>query len=190
MFAKVMITRAGYDPEKGRHIKDPYLGDVPSVGACRPDVRKRIPIGGQFFVITGKVKGVEQFVLGGLEVAEKISAQEAFSRFPDQRLHAREDGQLDGNIIVDARGEQHHLDNHRNFARRLDNYIIGKNPIVLTTPREINIGREQTLEALQEILKRKGSRPIDIVGRWGRDLTEKEAESLRAWLLAIKKQAA
>jgi hypothetical protein len=190
MFGKVIITRAGYDPEKGKHIKDPYLGDTPSIGACRPDVRKRLPIGGQFFVITGKVNGVNQLVLGGLEVAEKISAQEAFGRFPGQRLRARDDGQLDGNVIVDNRGMQHRLDDHRNFNRRLENYIVGRNAIVLTTPREIALGREQTVEALREILKRNGLRPIDIVGRWGRDLTENEAEALRAWLIAIKKQAA
>lgn len=190
MFAKVIITRAGYDPEKGKHIKDPYLGDSPSVGACRPDIRKRIPIGGQLFVVTGKVKGVQQFVLGGLEVAEKISAREAFERFPEQRLRARDDGQLDGNVIVDEAGGQHSLDDHKNFDRRVDNYVVGRKPIVLTTPREIAIGRKETLEALQEILKRKGARPIDIVGRWGRDLAEAEAEALRAWLLTIKNRAA
>lgn len=190
MFGKIIITRSGYDPERGRHIKDPYLGDTPSIGACRPDVRKRIQIGGQLYVITGKVKDLPQLVLGGFEVAEKISALEAFHRFPDQRLHARKDGQLEGNVITDDRGKQHRLDDHTNFDERAKNYIIGRNPIVLTNPRELALGREQTLEALQDILKKKGARPIDIVGRWGRDLTEKEAERLKKWLLSIKRSAA
>lgn len=190
MFGKIIITRSGYDPEKGRHIKDPYLGEIPSIGACRPDVRKRIPIGGHIFLITGKVKDLPQLVLGGFEVAEKISAAEAFRRFPEQRLRQRGDGQLDGNVIVDDRGRQHRLDDHPNFDERVKNYIVGMNPVVLATPHELTLGREETIAALQEILKKKGSRPIDIVGRWGRDLTEEEAERLRAWLISIKKKAA
>lgn len=190
MFGKIIITRSGYDPERGKHIKDPYLGDSPSIGACRPDVRKRIQIGGHLFVISGKVQEVPQVVVGGFEVAEKISAMEAFHRFPEQRLRTRTDGQLDGNVIVNSRGKQHRLDDHRNFGERVDNYIVGTNPVVLETPDEIQLGREQTVQALQEILKKKGARPIDIVGRWGRDLTEEEAEKLRNWLIAIKKSAA
>jgi hypothetical protein len=190
MFGKIIITRSGYDPEKGKHIKDPYLGDTPSIGACRPDVRSRIQIGGHLFVISGRVQEVPQVVLGGFQVAEKISAMEAFRRFPEQRLRARTDGQLDGNIIVDSSGKQHRLDDHSNFDRRVKDYIVGANPVVLVTPRELQLGREQTLQALREILKQRGARPIDIVGRWGRDLTEEEAERLRNWLLAIKKSAA
>lgn len=190
MFGKIIITRSGYDPEKGKHIKDPYLGDVPSIGACRPDVRRRINVGGQIFLVSGKVKNLQQVVVGGFEVAEKISAIEAFHRFPGQRLRSREDGQLDGNVIVDAEGRQHRLDDHSSFNERVKNYIVGKNPVVLTTPQELAIGRAQTLEALQDILKKKGARPIDVIGRWGRDLTEDQVEKLRAWLLSVKKSAA
>src|SRR5258708_2405445 len=124
MFGKLIITRSGYDPEMGRYIKDPYLGETPSIGACRPDVRRRVDVGGQIFVISGKVKDVPQVVLGGFEVAEKISAMEAFRRFPRQRLRRREDGQLVGNVIINARGKQHQLDDHSNFAERVKNYIV------------------------------------------------------------------
>jgi hypothetical protein len=190
MFAKIIITRSGYDPERGKHIKDPYLGGSPSIGACRPDVRKRIEVGGQLFFISGMVADLPQVVLGGFEVAEKISMIDAYHRFPEQRLKARADGQLEGNVIINRRGEQHPLDDHKNFSKRVQDYVVGKNPIVLATPRELALGREQTLQALQEILKKKGRRPIDIVGRWGRDLTEEEAEQLRRWLLSIKSSAA
>lgn len=190
MFGKIIITRSGYDPEKGKHIKDPYLGDNPSIGACRPDVRSRIDIGGQLFFISGKVPDFPQVVFGGFEVAEKIPMIEAYHRFPDRRLRVRDDGQLEGNVIVNQRGAQHPLDDHKNVDARVLNYIVGKNPIVLATHQELTLGREQTLEALQEILKRKGPRPIDIIGRWGRDLTEEEAEKLKKWLLSIKKIAA
>jgi len=31
------ITSTGYDPERGKSINDPYLGDVPTLGACMPN---------------------------------------------------------------------------------------------------------------------------------------------------------
>ncbi len=100
----------------------------------------------------------------GFEVEKKIDAQQAYQMFPDQRLHLRDDGQLTGNIIVDANGAQHQLDNHdpATFVRRVSNYIVGTNSIALVTPEEIALGREQTLDALREILKKNGGSP------WGR----------------------
>lgn len=190
MFGKVFITRQGYDPARGKHVKDPYLGDNPSVGACRPDVRKQIKIGGQIFIISGKIPELPQFVMGGLEVAEKLSMREAYKRFPEQRLHLRSDGQLEGNIIMNAHGEQHKLDNHSNFAKRIDNYIVGTNPISLATEREIALGRQETLDALQEILRRSGKTPYEVVGHYGRSLDEEQVAALRAWLESIKKRAA
>lgn len=195
MFGRIFITRAGYDPQQGKHIKDPYLGDNPSIGACRPDIRKSIVTGGQIFVISGRVRGIPQFVMGGLEVAEKIPMIEAYERFPEQRLRRREDGQLAGNVVLNASGEQHELDNHDlgkhdKFQTRIDNYIVGCKPIALVTDQEIGIGREETLEALQDIFKKNGNRPYDILGRAGRNLTELQAERLRDWLLSIKRRSA
>jgi hypothetical protein len=36
MVGKIFITRSGYDPQLGKHVKDPYLGPCPTLGACRP----------------------------------------------------------------------------------------------------------------------------------------------------------
>jgi hypothetical protein len=190
MIGKIFITRSGYDPQLGRHVKDPYLGDKPTLGACRPDIRKRLKQGDHRFAISGRVPDAPQFVMGGFEVAAKISAADAYRALPERRLHRLSDGQLDGNIIVDSRGRQHHLDDHSTFESRTDNYVIGTDPLVLSTPDEIARGRRETVEALQEILKTKGTSPIQIVGRWGRDLTEKEIEALRRWLRTIKTGAA
>ena len=188
MFAKIFITRQGYDPEKGKHVKDPYLGPHPSIGGCRPDIRRHIVEGGHIFVVSGKVRGIPQFVMGGFQVAKKIDALAAFRLMPEQRLHVQDDGQLAGNIIIDAKGNQHPLDSHRpeTFAKRIENYIVGKDPIALLTPQEIARGRAQTMDVLQKVLRREGERPIDVIGRWGRDLTENQAYELREWLLSLK----
>jgi hypothetical protein len=190
MIGKIFITRKGYDPQLGKHVKDPYLGDNPSLGACRPDIRRQVIPGDHIFTISGKVRRFNQFVMGGFEVASKIDPREAYQLFPEQHLREREDGQVTGNIVIDSQGRQHPLDTHDPsppaFARRIQNYVIGKNPIVLVTPEEIARGREQTLEVLCEILKKHGKSPIDLVGRWGCKLTEDQVIQLRAWLRSLK----
>jgi hypothetical protein len=189
MIGKIFITRSGYDPERGRHVKDPHLDGTPSLGACRPDIRRQLQTGDHIFALSGKIDGFQQFVMGGFEIACKIPAIEAYRRFPDQRLRKLEDGQLTGNIIVNARGEQHTLDNHNSFERRTENYVVGKNLIALRTPGEILLGRRETLEALQDIIKKDGKTPIDVVGRWGTRLTEKQVLRLREWLASIARRA-
>ena len=42
MKAKIFVTSSGYDPDKGKHVKDPYLGPRPTLGACRPDIREKL----------------------------------------------------------------------------------------------------------------------------------------------------
>jgi len=56
MIGKIFVTSSGGDPEKGTHVKDPYLGPNPSLGACRPDIREQLEIGDQIFVVSGKIQ--------------------------------------------------------------------------------------------------------------------------------------
>jgi len=188
MIGKIVITRTGYDPGAGKHVKDPYLGDCPTLGACRPDVREQLGVGDHVFFVSGKVRGVDQFVLGGFEIAEKIHASEAYERFPHLRLRKLEDGQLTGNIIVDARGRQHEMDDHNNFERRVQNYVVGKNLLVLSTPAEIAQGRAHTLEILRTVIGGKGASPREIMGRW-HNLSEEQILKLRAFLETLKRAA-
>jgi hypothetical protein len=188
MNGKIFITRTGYDPQLGKHVKDPYLGDTPSLGACRPDIRRQLVKGDQIFVVSGKVRDVNQYVIGGFTIDSKINATDAYRAFPDQRLRLRDDGQLTGNIIVNARGRQHRLDGHENFDRRLPNYVVGTNPIQLVTPDEIARGREQTLDVLCDILGKAGSSPVSVVGRWGHRLSEDQVLQIRAWLRSLKQR--
>ena len=187
MAGKIFITRTGYDPQLGKHVKDPYLGPEPTFGACRPDVRRQLSEGDHIFVVSGKVKGAEQFVMVAFEIDAKISAVEAYQRYPQHRLRRRSDGQLTGNIIVDAFGRQHELDDHDSFASRTENYLLGKNPITLRSPQEIALGRAETLEVLQATLQKKGSSAIRLVGHWGTNLTEAQVVYLRRWLAHIKR---
>lgn len=188
MIGKIFVTSSGYDPAKGKDVKDPYLGPNPSLGACRPDIREQLQTGDHVFVVSGKVRNVDQVVLGGFEIAEKISAIEAYHRFPEQRLRVLPDGQVTGNVIVAADGTQHGLDHHNQFARRIQNYLVGTNPIALLTPEELDEGRHRTLEILSEVFQKNGNSIREIVGRC-RNLTDKQILKLRALLDAVKKTA-
>jgi hypothetical protein len=191
MVGKIFITRSGYDPQLGKHVKDPYLGPNPTLGACRPDVRKQLTQGDHIFVISGKVPVAPQYVMGGFEIAAKIDPLTAYQQFPEQRLHRLPDGQLAGNIVINANGKQHRLDTHnfdkpKSFEERIKNYVVGTNLLALTTDEEIDRGRDQTLEALSAILHKRGSSPVEVVGRWGSKLNEQQVLELRAWLESLK----
>lgn len=182
------ITRTGYDPEKGKSVKDPYLGPIPSLGACRPDLRRRLVVGDHIFVISGKIPGESQYVIGGFEVAEKIHARDAYRRFPEQRLHLTDAGELAGNVIVDAAGKQHQLDNHPvgTIDRRFENYIVGRNPIVIATPEEVARCREESLYVIKKILGRTGNSMLEVLRRSGARLDAYQIRELQDWLLSFK----
>lgn len=187
----IYITSSGFDPELGMGLSDPHFGDPPTLGACMPNIREQVGTGDHIFVISGKVPQASQLVMGGFEVAEKLNSMvEAYWRFPSLRLHKDSDGHITGNIIVSPDGYQHSLDSHRpfNFERRIKNYVIGKNPIVLRSSEEMDLGRQETLPILREVLGKKGESPIKVVGRWSR-LDKKQIIMIRDWLEDLRVRA-
>jgi hypothetical protein len=180
------IASSGYDPQKGKHIKDPYLGDTPTLGGCRPDIREQVVPGDCLAFISGKIPGESQYIFGLFEVEKKISALAAYKQFPQHRLRLRDDGQLTGNIIVDANGKQHPLDNHTSFERRIKNYVVGCNPLYLTEPDEIANAREQTIYVLQNLLGKAGTSPFQLIGRGKTRLDFRQIQELRDWMLSLK----
>lgn len=181
----IFITGSGYDPEKGKHVKDPTLEGLPSLGACMPNIRKHVNPGDQIICISGKIPNLPQFIMCAFEVAETMPASEAYKRFPENRLREMDDGQLTGNVIVGPDGTQHFLDKHKNFDKRLSNFVTGKNEIVLCTPDEIARGRVKTMEILCEIFGKAGRIPRDIIGRMSK-LNSDQINTLRAHLMSLK----
>jgi hypothetical protein len=157
-----------------------------------PNIRRLVLPGDHVFVISGTTKGVQQYVVGGFQVAEKISALAAYNRFPENRLRRDSEGKLLGNVIVDSSGHQHPLDTHgaNTFASRIENYLVGVNPVALELPAEVARGRNETLDRLSTILERpRANRVIDVMGRWAK-LDEAQVEKTLDWLRGIKAQSA
>lgn len=179
------------DPGMGRPLVDPLLtsGSRPTMGTCRPDLRRLVKPGDQIFVISGSMgRQHRQYVIGGLEIDCKLEDQlSALRQFPENSLRF-EAGKKQGNIIVTPDGYQHPRDRHDNFENRIKNYLIGKNPVVLETAREIDLGRERSIEILENLFEKRGSRVQEIVGR-SRKLSEAQADRLRRELMDIKREA-
>ena len=184
----VYIASNGTDPALRHNLNDPLFSRIPTLGACMPNVRRLVGLGDFIFLVSGKTTGARQYVVGGLRVEEKIHALAAYGRFPENRLSRLPNGQLTGNIIVQEDGSRHPLDRHRpdTFESRIENYIVGSMGVALTTEREVELSREQTLETLSSILKRpQRNRVIDIMGRWAK-LDAGQVEEMLDWLQGIK----
>jgi hypothetical protein len=185
------ITGVGTDPGLLNNLDDPILFEnPPSLGACMPNIRRFVEPGDYVFVVSGKTPGVLQYVIGGMQVAEKVHAKVAYRRLPGNRLRKEKDGSVKGNVIVAADGAQHALDGHERteFKSRTSNYVIGKNAVVLKAPKEVELGRKQTTSILSHLFGKRGDRPIDIIGRM-KKLDETQVAELIAWLRHVKAAA-
>jgi hypothetical protein len=154
---------------------------VPTLGACVPNIRRAVHVGDYIFVVSGRVTGERQFIVGGFKVKEKIDALRAFKKFPENRLHLDENGNLLGNIIVNGRGQQHPLDEHDSFENRIENYIVGADPVVLQTPAQQKAARRDTVDFLTKLFGKPGDRVHDVIGRH-RKLDEKQVNQMLLWL--------
>ena len=177
---------AGADPGVGWRLTDPLFARVPTLGACVPNIRRVVLPGDFIFTVSGRAPAVRQYVVGGFRVAEKISALAAFHRFPENRLHKAPDGTVVGNIVVNGRGDHHALDMHGSFERRIENYIVGRDPLVLATAREVQQARDETIEVLSDIFTVRHARTVgEVLGRWRR-LDDTQIERLLRWMRAVK----
>lgn len=178
---------AGADPGTGWKMTDPIYGKTPTLGACMPNIRRAVEKNDYIFSISGRVESLQQYVVGGFQVDEKINALAAYKRIPENRMQIDPEGKLVGNIIVDSKGNHLNIDYHQNHEARIENYIIGKNPIAIESKDSIRRGRSETLEFLNELFERDEEKISKIIGRWRR-LDERQIRDLVEWLETIKKK--
>jgi hypothetical protein len=181
------------DPGAGRPLVDPVIGRGvrrPTMGTCRPDLRRQVRPGDRIFVISGTIRGVSQYIIGGFDVSDKLSDQiEAYEQFPEHRLQCDEHGNKFGNIIVTANGEHDPRDHHGGFEQRIKNYLIGENQIVLETEREVKLGRERSPIILGDLFGRQDVQKVrDVVPRY-RKLTDMQSDRLVEALQNLKREA-
>lgn len=190
-----IFVSPGSDPGAGRSLVDPILSSSkPSMGTCRPDLRRMVKPGDHIFVISGsRGRTIPQYVIGGMEIDKRLEDQlEALRHRPENAL--RFDGkERAGNIIALPDGTQDPRDDHdkrdrEKFASRIKNYILGKNPVILETPKEVEIGRDRSVGILSNIFDVPGHRMQQVVGR-GRKLSHAQVDQLLRALGDIKREA-
>ena len=178
---------AGADPAVGWKMTDPIYGKTPTLGACMPNIRKAVEKGDYIFSISGRVKDIQQYIVGGFKVDEKINALSAYERIPENRMRISPDGKLEGNIIIDEKGNHLEIDYHSNHEKRIENYIIGKDAIVINDESEVKKAREETLSFLNNLFSKNEDSISKIVARW-RKLNEGQIDELLTWMGDIKKR--
>lgn len=190
-----IFVSPGSDPGAGLALVDPMLSSSkPSMGTCRPDLRRMVRPGDHIFVISGsRGRTIPQYVIGGMQIDNKLQDQlEALRRHPENAL--RFDGtQRAGNIIALPNGTQHPRDDHdmrdhAKFENRIKNYILGRDPVLLETPKEVEIGRDRSVGLLSNIFDVQGTRMQQVVGR-GRKLSNPQVDRLLRALDDIKREA-
>lgn len=186
----VYITGQGADPHYANDLKDPVFKPVPSLGACMPNIRRAVSLGDWIFLVSGKRPKVQQYVVGGFMVAEKLDAITAYNRFPEYRLYKDDKGKLRGNIIITHDGMQSPLDTHQSasFESRIKNYIVGKDAVHIETDREVTRSRGESIRFLSGLVgKPVGNRAVDVIGRGMRKLDEQQVGNMLDWLKDIKR---
>ncbi len=176
---------AGADPGQGWTMTDPIYGKVPTLGACMPNIRRAVEQNDYIFSVSGKVQNVKQYVVGGFSVDEKINALAAYKRLPENRMHVGTQGDLFGNIIVDANGKHLECDYHKDHERRIENYIIGKDPVVIEAANQIEKARKETLYVLNQLFSKNEDSVHKILGRW-RKLDVMQIKDLLTWMNHIR----
>lgn len=176
------------DPGQGIYLNDPIFEGTPTLGACMPNVREKVEKGDYIFTISGKTTGVDQYVIGGFEVESKLSALAARKRFPENILHIDKAGIRRGNIIVNADGTKHPDDTHRieTFERRIQNYVIGRNPINIAEEEQVKLARMETLGFLKSTFGKDGTIVRDIIGRC-KKMDANQVNDMITWLKSIKR---
>lgn len=189
MSSFIYTLHGNADPGHGWILNDPIFdGPSPSLGACVPNIRRSVQVGDWVFAISGRVRGERQFIIGGFRVAEKIDHLAAYNRYPEYRLSRTPEGQVTGNIIVAKNGSQHPLDNHENFERRVQDYLIGDQCIFLSGSSQYDLSRSETLGTLSQVIRKQGNRVFDLIGRH-KKLTGSQAADLRHWLDSVKERS-
>ena len=176
----------GADPAEGWQMTDPIYGKIPTLGACMPNIRKAVEKGDYIFSISGRVANIKQYVVGGFRVDEKIDSLAAYERFPQNRMTVDESGVFLGNIIFDEKGNHLDCDYHKNHENRVDNFVVGEDPIVIQGNEQVEKARKETLDFLNKLFGRHEDSIYKVVSRW-RKLNEAQIKELLNWMKNIQK---
>jgi hypothetical protein len=165
---------------------DPHFwSDPPTWGICRNDLRQKTYPGNYIFFVLPKNGKHPQMIFGYMKVEEKISHIDAYHH-PQLVLKRMGNKNPNGNIIVDSHGKYNLFDGsaHKNiFDKIKKEYAIGKQETSkFLTANEIKSLAPNFVAKLSQITRKEGNRPIDIISRYGLELSNSQVQQLIAWI--------
>lgn len=124
-------------------------------------------------------------IFGYMKVMEKITHIDAFHR-PQLVTKQMGGGNPNGNIIVDAHGQYNLFDAgaHRHIFHKIkDEYVVGKpETSKFLTTNEITSLAPNFMAQLSQITGKEGQYPIDIITRYGLELSNNQVQQLISWI--------
>ena len=167
---------------------DPHFWTMPPTwGICRNDLRRKATEGDTIIFVLPKHGKHSQMIFGYLKIKEIITHKQALSR---SSLNSKKMGNKNpnGNIIVDSNGRYNRYDGgaHKHvFARVKQRYAIGDvNESRMLDKDTIEKLAPSFLNMLITITGINGSRPIDIITRYGIELSDRQVKKLVYWVNA------
>jgi hypothetical protein len=182
------VRRSKCGEGKGWIDNDPHFWTFPPTwGICRNDLRRRVVDGDYIFFVLPSNAEQPQSVFAYLCVSEKITHADAYRR---RELRAKQMGNKNpnGNIIVDGDGSYNRFDAgvHRHIFDKVKlEYAIGDpERSRLLSEAEIGTLAPQFLEFLKNVFGGNGTKPYDLISRYGRQLSESQVRTTLDWLNA------
>jgi hypothetical protein len=168
---------------------DPHFWkNPPTWGICRNDLRRKAEEGDYIFFVLPKNAKHPQSIFGYLRVAKIISHMAAYWH-ADLRSKRMANKNPNGNIIVDHLGNYNRFDGgvHRGiFEKVKQRYVIGDAACSrFLTDFEIKRAAPGFVKALSVILGKRGKTPIELISRYGCELSASQVEQIVAWLKSV-----
>lgn len=176
------VDRSKCGRGKGWIDNDPHFWTSPPTwGICRNDLRRKAERGDYVFFVLPKRARHPQMLFGYMRIVDKITHLAAFHRadLVTKRMGRKNPN---GNIIVNGLGRYNRFDRgaHKHkFHKIKDEYAIGDpRDSRFLSERDIRALAPSFPHALREVLGGKGQRPIDLISRYGRELSEWQVRRL------------
>jgi len=160
-------------------------------GICRNDLPRQVAPDDYVFFVLPKGALLHQCLFAYLHVREKISQSEAFSPPELRSKRMQQNKNPNGNIIVDATGGHNRFDKnlHRHMFRRIkDEYVVAwPDSSGLLSASEIDCLASQFQDLLRGPFGPCGSRPIDFISHYGRNLSAAQVNTILEWVHGLNR---
>lgn len=171
---------------KGWIDNDPHFWTSPPTwGICRNDLRLKIDVGNYVFFVLPKKSKHPQTIFGYLQVRDIVTHDDAFNHI-ELRSKRMGNKNPNGNIIVDELGHYNRFDGgaHKGiFEKVRGRYVVG-NAVGsrFLTGSEIQALAPDFVKVLRRILGKQGRRPIDLISRYGCELSGSQVDEFLKWV--------